>query len=635
MMGARHHLFRIYRKLIIGLTAIIVILLIFQKPSFGAPLELSQVCQDSELWNWTDAQVLPGKPWREEFAQSLTRQGSKIRGFSEAIALRRISQQPLDLAFSDYWISRMLFSIGLYHLAEQGFSTLIQRSPTPTIAPFQTAALGCINVIHRSYSAIPVSTQITSHLALLDSLNRGRPTETRAIFWESALNLIIEAKKPSQAQSSQLLAILNDAGPFENVGLALAALQSGDLKAAQVSFNKLFQPSEIDKIHALNPKWDIDLDLFRLLASRVSYELGNYSEAIQYDLKINSKSNFRIQALSELSWAYLMLGKYREAIGTSLTLQSGPLRQTFAPEATMVMAMALNEMCRFPESMGAIQSFKKKYRDLYFWLKNRIANFSEAETYRQLIAFARRQPHSQIPAIIGTEWIRSPRFIADQERINLSFQEKHQLDLFSQKGKTEQRLATLQLISEARKLRLRAKEMSQNATLRESAQAEFLRSFGQLRENLVHLKRLRTGSVYWRKIVKSNESRGHTLREAMNREISLEVHHLNQRMLSQLEEIAENQDLIEVEILNGASEDLVWRNAHPNFQALSARINSQDKTTETNTTWNWGSTKIGAEESGEIWEDEIGSFSADLSDQCENKDKYLQIKAQEARGKNE
>jgi hypothetical protein len=171
--------------------------------------------------------------------------------------------------------------------------------------------------------------------------------------------------------------------------------------------------------------------------------------------------------------------------------------------------------------------------------------------------------------------------------------------------------------------------------LRESGQAEFLSSVSQLKENLVHLKRLRRGSVYWRKIVKSDESRGHAIREAMNREISLEVHHLNQRMLSQLEEIAENQDLIEVEILNGASEDLVWRNAHPNFQALTARIKSQDKSTETSTTWNWGSTKIGAEDSGEIWEDEIGSFSADLSDQCENKDKYLQIEAQEARGKNE
>ena len=46
--------------------------------------------------------------------------------------------------------------------------------------------------------------------------------------------------------------------------------------------------------------------------------------------------------------------------------------------------------------------------------------------------------------------------------------------------------------------------------------------------------------------------------------------------------------------------------------------------------WNWGKATFGVTEEGEdsyeIWEDEVGSFKADLYDNCSSKDKYLSIK---------
>jgi hypothetical protein len=42
-------------------------------------------------------------------------------------------------------------------------------------------------------------------------------------------------------------------------------------------------------------------------------------------------------------------------------------------------------------------------------------------------------------------------------------------------------------------------------------------------------------------------------------------------------------------------------------------------------TWDWGRVPAGEEE-GEVWEDELGSFNANLVDNCSSKDKFLALK---------
>ena len=44
------------------------------------------------------------------------------------------------------------------------------------------------------------------------------------------------------------------------------------------------------------------------------------------------------------------------------------------------------------------------------------------------------------------------------------------------------------------------------------------------------------------------------------------------RMLDQLEEIAENVQLIEIEIYNGASHDIIWQNAHPDYKEIAKKM---------------------------------------------------------------
>src|SRR6185437_5883858 len=100
----------------------------------------------------------------------------------------------------------------------------------------------------------------------------------------------------------------------------------------------------------------------------------------------------------------------------------------------------------------------------------------------------------------------------------------------------------------------------------------------------------------------------------------------NVRMLTQLDEIAENIQLIEVEIYNGASQDIIWQNAHPDYKKIAEQMKDQREAVERSKTWDWGREVAGSDDSQEIWEDELGSFKANLFDNCSSKDKYIAIR---------
>jgi hypothetical protein len=100
------------------------------------------------------------------------------------------------------------------------------------------------------------------------------------------------------------------------------------------------------------------------------------------------------------------------------------------------------------------------------------------------------------------------------------------------------------------------------------------------------------------------------------------------RMLTQLQEVAENIQLIEVEIYNGASEDIIWQNAHPGYKKVAKDLDNEDADrAPASKVWDWGRTRIASDNDNvEVWEDELGSFKADMVDNCSSKDKYLALK---------
>ncbi len=97
-------------------------------------------------------------------------------------------------------------------------------------------------------------------------------------------------------------------------------------------------------------------------------------------------------------------------------------------------------------------------------------------------------------------------------------------------------------------------------------------------------------------------------------------------MLRKLKEVASNTYLVEVEIYDGASQDVVWRSANPDFEGYSGDEARKGPGNEAEKFWNWGRTQSTGTGQREIWADELGTLKANIKDNCSNKDRYLALK---------
>src|SRR5581483_11132653 len=172
--------------------------------------------------------------------------------------------------------------------------------------------------------------------------------------------------------------------------------------------------------------------------------------------QVARSSNQLAVSLEEMSWAFLMNDRYSEAIGTAMNLEAGGLRHTFAPEAGMVMAMALNELCQYPESVRAIQLLRKHYEQPYKWL----SEWAQAEVdgkrrnlYQLAVEFLKKQ--GKTPERVASEWVRSPLMIADQDEVNLLFDEREATAALGRSGVLEQRRIGEAIVKLARDLKPR------------------------------------------------------------------------------------------------------------------------------------------------------------------------------------
>jgi hypothetical protein len=98
-------------------------------------------------------------------------------------------------------------------------------------------------------------------------------------------------------------------------------------------------------------------------------------------------------------------------------------------------------------------------------------------------------------------------------------------------------------------------------------------------------------------------------RARLVKEIETELAALNLRMSLQLDEVAENLHFVEVEIYQGATQDIIWQNAHPDYKELVLTFEKRSGPDRARN-WSWGSVTGGLAGTYEIWEDELGAFRA-------------------------
>lgn len=590
------------------------------RDSWGASLPkdtaAESACRSDESWRFSKSMTEAAGPFRAFLSEKTT----PMRSFSQGMALRRRAKGVEEKRFSEYWIARSLHQMGNLHSAVAGFEFLAKEFPDDSTVGIQVAALDCLNAIRENNPGLvtlaPMQGRIKQLLALTD-----QPKQLR-VLWSVSTGIVMEmlAEGASKSDLQPVLSLLDGAGPYQNLGSGLVAASSNDPEGA-IDQLRRFQKS---LLQPTGPAKELVRygDQARLIVARSLYLKRRYPEALEELRKIDKSSNELVDALSELAWSALRAEKYPEAIGAALNLQSGGLARTFAPEAPMVMAMALNEICQYPESLQATEGFRKRYEASYAWLSRWNSNRSERNNLHQLAVDFLKKRKAQVPERVASEWVRSPVFIRRQEELNLIGRQRIRLSEESRLAIQEQKrlgqeiqLAAGPLLNELRE----AKRAKKTSAVLQKKVAEFRVRVGEYRD-------FRRASLGWRGIVQRFEPRMTHLEQTLKNQIQRDLASRSTRMLRILEDVAENNQLIEAEIYQGASRDIIWQNAHPDYKEVLAGLNGDRARPSASKVWDWGHSSALAEEWSEIWEDELGSFKATLFDNCLNKEKYLAIK---------
>ena len=273
-------------------------------------------------------------------------------------------------------LARSLWQAGFLHAAEQGFLSLATRSVSEELVGVVAASGECLV---RARGRHPKLGSFAGQVRDLSSLEGLDPEmRARGAYYQAVEALSAEAQfatedseaasaaiKRTQALTDQRVLALAGMGDWLEVITGLRASIRGQhrvaIKSLEPALGRATLPVELERRR----------DELRLVLAGAAFSMERSDLAITELKKIPKNSNALVEALGKLSWAFLAAGRFSEAVGTGVNLQSGALRRVFAPEAVMVMSMALNEICQYPEALRAAGAFRRKYEPIYRWLESR------------------------------------------------------------------------------------------------------------------------------------------------------------------------------------------------------------------------------------------------------------------------
>jgi len=507
----------------------------------------THACESSEQWKINLTQKAN---WVKRFDTFLTKQESPWLAFSEAIQLKKISNLmkngEFEADFSEYWVGRVFYELELYPLAYTFFSSSQENSKFPEI---KKASTDCLAEV---YKKIP--------------------------DWNASM------------------------------GLSLS-VDNADLQAGLLEVQKRNYSTAINLLkHFLDTPVVVGIatqteyrDIANLLLGRSLYSVGRFTEATDAFQKIDKRSNLQIDAMNDLAWSYLLSERYAEALGIALQLRSGSLKNTFAPESVMIAAMVLNETCSYPDAVRMIQSFVHDYEHTFEWL---IADHSKLNPYQEIIAGLANQ--SSTPIKIRTEWMKGASFMVRQTEINLLIQNSRKISLMPAKIKSFQQDLALKnagiLKTLIRDLKI--------ANLKTTIEPEMAQRLLSAKKEIRRMIRFNQASKIMMVVVKKYDQSIPREKTKLVAKINHDLMQKNKEMLTLLKAVRENVDLVEVEVYNGASREMVRIESNQKKAAAAPSF-------ETKLAWNWGRFPASDIDRAEIWEDEMGAMKANIVNHCQ------------------
>ncbi len=537
-------------------------------PAVGGNLiRAENPCGQNEAWFY--GKTVPNS-WKVWFTHPFEGDKSPYEVLLLAQTLKMAAKNEENKAFSEYWIARSLMQIKMYHQAHSIFTNLISATDYPATRGVRVAALECLNKLQKVNAALmmPKSAGDT----LLSWQLQNIPKNYLNTFYEAILRYArnkISTEGPDTNINAEMR-ILQDSGPFGNVLTATIASRKGNDNEVLAATEKYFKNSSIpDNLKQYN-------DIMHLLQGQSYYDLRKYKDAIKAFDGVSNGSNYFVQSLLGKTWSHLLLQEYSEAVGAAANFIYGPLRKTFAPEANIVIAIAMNETCNYAEALETLKFFKKSYssthRWLYSWQQKQTAR--PQNMYTSLVDYMKKR--QKIPDRIGNEWIRLPQFISNQEEINLISDEQALLKSFQS-----------QVMSRA--------NTKKDKNWKTAAQT----IVSMVQSYLPNLK--------------PKESK---LLKNINDEVTARTSYL----VKVLADTLDNAQKIEVEVYNALGEKMIVEQAMANQQKIERNRKDDKKKVIDVKVWDWGKLPNKYDEENEdqveIWLDEIGFLRTDLTNRC-------------------
>jgi hypothetical protein len=210
-------------------------------------------------------------------------------------------------------------------------------------------------------------------------------------------------------------------GPYESLVKAYAAAaRSDDAEVEHWAGEFLAARSMPDELLRYQDPVTVMLGRAQLNQRKLGASIASFK-------RVKNTSNSFASAVNGLSWAFVEKGEMANAVGEAQNTVVGGLRSVFDPETNLVVSIALNESCNFPEAMDSVRHFKRSYAKAYRWLMT----YGKAPTsgapparslYEQLVQGLKTRRN--VPDRVLTEWLRSPLFLASQDELNLLLDEK-------------------------------------------------------------------------------------------------------------------------------------------------------------------------------------------------------------------
>jgi len=307
-------------------------------------------------------------------------------------------------------------------------------------------------------------------------------------------------------------------------------------------------------------------------------------------------------------------------VGSALSLQAGHLARVFAPESLLVLSMAFNELCDYPRGQAALQILSQTYSDTALWLNALFAPSArplefdfEAKAMRALLTKGKFSP-SDVPRAIETQWLASPVFQESLREKRLILTEKSALDQFQERARKEQARLTREIELAARRLekRVESRKTAKSTETKEQS-SEWKTELLAFRELIRKEKRYRQSAPFGLALTRKQKQELERRNLMLSKRIRLDLHDRTRAMKENLQWVAEQAALVEIEIQQGGSRDLILTHARgENVKREPARNPSRSR----EESWDWGKRSAATLKDGEIWEDELGSFEADLHSRC-------------------